>query len=118
VRILPEEFDDAGGSVRPPNHVCLLECDGEAYEGNLWGIYEAIGDLKPKQLADRKLPDGLSVSIQSGIKHAPRSMPDAPKVWEKFISELRSNSNEERRFARHCLLLPLLIRSKGKGEPP
>ena len=41
-------------------------------------------------LADRRLPDGLSVSIQSGLKHAPDGMTDALKVWEKFIAELRS----------------------------
>jgi hypothetical protein len=66
----------------------------DQYEGDLWGLYVAIGDMKPRLLADRKLPDGLSVSIQSGIKHAPHDMPDAPKVWQKFLSELRANPGE------------------------
>jgi pimeloyl-ACP methyl ester carboxylesterase len=67
----------------------------DQYAGDLWGLYVAIGDMDPRQLADRRLPDGLSVSIQSGIKHAPRGMADAPKVWEKFLSELRSDPNED-----------------------
>jgi hypothetical protein len=67
----------------------------DQYAGDLWGLYVALGDMKPSILADRKLPDGLSVSIQSGIKHTPRGMTDAPKVWEKFITELRGNPSEE-----------------------
>ena len=60
--------------------------------------------MKPKILADRKLPDGLSVSIQSGIKHTPRSMPDAPQVWAKFIAEVRGNPSED--WCRKNLDLP------------
>ena len=52
----------------------------DQYKGDLWGLYVAIGDMKPKLLADRKLPDGLTVSVQSGIKHTPHDMPDGPKV--------------------------------------
>lgn len=66
----------------------------DQYAGDLWGLYVAIGDMEPKLLADRPLPDGLSVSIQSGIKHAPRGMPEASQVWEKFIAALRANPNE------------------------
>jgi pimeloyl-ACP methyl ester carboxylesterase len=66
----------------------------DQYEGDLWGLYAVIGDMKPRLLADDRLPDGLSVSIQSGIKHTPRDMPDAPKVWGKFLSEVRSNPSE------------------------
>ena len=65
------------------------------YEGDLWGVYVAMGDMKPKMLAEHKLPDGLTVSIQSGIKHTPKEMVDAGKVWEKFINELRSNPKED-----------------------
>lgn len=66
----------------------------DQYQGDLWGLYVAIGDMKPKLLADRKLPDGLTVSIQSGIKHIPHDMPDGAKVWEKFLAGMRSNPNE------------------------
>lgn len=65
------------------------------YRGDLWGPYVAIGEMDPRILADRKLPDGLTVSIQSGIKHTPRGMTDAPKVWEKFLNGMRSNPKEE-----------------------
>lgn len=66
----------------------------DQYSGDLWGVYVAMGEMKPKLLSDQKLPDGLTVSIQSGIKHTPRGMPDANKVWEKFINTVRSNPKE------------------------
>lgn len=64
------------------------------FEGDLWGLYVAIGDMEPKLLADSKLPDGLSVSIQSGIKHAPSDFTDPTKEWEKFLKGMRSNPIE------------------------
>jgi hypothetical protein len=65
------------------------------YNGDLWGPYVAIGEMDPKLLADRPLPDGLTVSIQSGIKHAPKAMAEtAPKEWEKFLNGMRSNPSE------------------------
>jgi hypothetical protein len=76
----------------------------DQYEGDLWGVYVALGDMKPKLLSDRKLPDGLTVSIQSGVKHAPSGMTDADKVWEKFLRELRSNPKED--WCRKNLDLP------------
>ncbi|CAN5315058.1 hypothetical protein BH11PLA2_BH11PLA2_52010 [soil metagenome] len=63
------------------------------YTGDLWGVYVVLGDMKPKLLAD-KLPDGLTVSIQSGIKHTPKGMEGADKTWEKFINGVRSNPKE------------------------
>jgi hypothetical protein len=66
----------------------------DQYAGDLWGLYVALGDMKPKLLADRKLPDGLTVSIQSGIKHIPRGMTDARKVWEQFLNGMRSGPKE------------------------
>ncbi|MGL4553900.1 MAG: CotH kinase family protein, partial [Gemmataceae bacterium] len=66
----------------------------DQYQGDLWGLYVAVGEMEPKLLADRRLADGLTVSIQSGVKHAPRRMADAPKVWEKFIGELRGGPGE------------------------
>ena len=67
----------------------------DQYAGDLWGLYVALGDMEPKLLADRKLPDGLTVSIQSGIKHTPKGMADAQKVWEKFLNGMRSDPKEE-----------------------
>lgn len=67
----------------------------DQYAGDLWGVYMAVGDMEPKLLADRPLPDGLTVSIQSGVKHAPKGMADAQKVWETFLGKLRSNPQEE-----------------------
>lgn len=66
----------------------------DQYAGDLWGLYVAMGEMKPKQLADRKLPDGLTVSAQSGIKHTPRGMADPQKEWETFLNGMRSNPNE------------------------
>jgi CotH kinase protein len=62
----------------------------DQYRGDLWGLYVAIGEMTPKMLADRRLPDGLTVSAQSGIKHTPHGMTDAPKEWEKFRAGMRS----------------------------
>ena len=67
----------------------------DQFAGDLWGLYVALGDMKPKLLADRKLPDGLTVSAQSGVKHAPKEMADAPKEWEKFLNGMRSNPKED-----------------------
>ncbi|MBX9679558.1 MAG: CotH kinase family protein [Gemmataceae bacterium] len=66
------------------------------YRGDLWGPYVAIGEMEPKVLSDLKLPDGITVSIQSGLKHAPRGMEDAQaqKEWEKFLNTMRSNPKE------------------------
>lgn len=66
----------------------------DQYQGDLWGLYVAIGDIKPKLLTDHKLPDGLTVSTQSGIKHVPHDMTDGTKLWEKFLTGMRSNPNE------------------------
>ncbi len=66
----------------------------DQYEGDLWGLYVVLGDMEPKLLADRKLADGLTVSAQSGIKHTPKGMSEAPKEWEKFLGGMRSNPKE------------------------
>ncbi len=67
----------------------------DQYAGDLWGLYVVLGDMTPKQLADAKLPDGLTVSIQSGIKHTPEGMADGPKLWEKFLGAMRSGPKED-----------------------
>ena len=66
----------------------------DQFAGDLWGVYVAVGDFEPALLADAKLADGLTVSVQSGVKHTPKGMADADKVWEKFITGVRSNPNE------------------------
>jgi len=66
----------------------------DQFAGDLWGLYVAVGEFEPDLLADAKLPDGLTVSIQSGVKHTPKGMADADKVWEKFINGVRSNPKE------------------------
>ncbi len=65
------------------------------FKTDLWGPYVAIGEMDPNILADGKLPDGLTVSIQSGIKHTPKGMTDAPKVWGDFINAVRANPKED-----------------------
>ena len=69
----------------------------DQYTGDLWGVYVAMGDMKPKMLGDagHRLPDGLTVSTQSGIKHAPKGMTDPGKVWDGFLQKMRANPPEE-----------------------
>lgn len=67
----------------------------DQYAGDLWGVYVAVGDFKPDLLADKKLPDGLTWSVQSGLKHTPKGMADADKVWQTFLGGMRSNPKEE-----------------------
>ncbi|MFM8274044.1 MAG: choice-of-anchor X domain-containing protein, partial [Gemmata sp.] len=70
----------------------------DQYKGDLWGLYTAVGEMEPAALADKKLPDGLTVSIQSGVKHVPKEFPrpeDAQKAWETFISGARGNQKED-----------------------
>ena len=65
------------------------------FKTDLWGPYVAIGSMDPKIVADAKLPDGLTVSMQSGIKHTPKGMTNAQKEWQKFLNEMRANPKEE-----------------------
>jgi hypothetical protein len=69
----------------------------DQYAGDLWGLYVAIGDMKPKLLADRKLPDGLTVTVQTqkALKHVPKGMTDARAEWEKFRRGMQSSPKEE-----------------------
>jgi hypothetical protein len=67
----------------------------DQYASDLWGLYVVIGEMEPKLLSDRKLPDGLTVSIQSGVKHTPKGMAEPQKEWEKFLNGMRSNPKEE-----------------------
>ncbi|QOV91744.1 CotH kinase family protein [Humisphaera borealis] len=67
----------------------------DQYAGDLWGVYVVLGEMEPKLLADRKLPKGLTVSTQSGIKEAPKGMPEPQKEWEKFLNGMRSNPKED-----------------------
>ncbi len=67
----------------------------DQFAGDLWGVYVAVGDMKPNQLANKPLPDGLTISIQSGVKHAPKAMVTPQKIWEKFLNGMRTSSKEE-----------------------
>jgi hypothetical protein len=66
----------------------------DQYKGDLWGLYVALGDMSPGLLADGKLPSGLTVSVQSGIKHTPRELTDGGKLWEQFLAGMRSQPKE------------------------
>jgi hypothetical protein len=80
----------------------------DQYAGDLWGPYVALGGMAPKLLADRKLPDGLTVTVQTAkaVKHVPRGMTDARKVWEKFQNGMRSNPSPTEEWWRQNLDLP------------
>lgn len=64
----------------------------DQYSGDLWGLYLAIGDMKPMLLNE---PDGLVVSTQSGVKHVPKNFEDAEKVWTTFQKGMQSKPEEE-----------------------
>jgi hypothetical protein len=70
----------------------------DQYAGDLWGPYVALGGMAPKLLADRKLPDGLTASVQVGVKHTPKGMDkdDAKKAWQKFLNDMRSGPKDEK----------------------
>jgi len=53
-----------------------------------------LGDMEPNLMADKKLADGLTVSAQSGVKHAPKGMTEPQKEWEKFLGGMRSGPKE------------------------
>ena len=82
------------------------------YEGDLWGLYLAIGDIAQEILAEQQLPDGLLVSIQSGIKHQPKDNSAGQKEWDQFLGGMRSgpaeawwrkNLNLEHYFTFHAI---------------
>jgi CotH kinase protein len=66
----------------------------DQYVGDLWGLYVVVAEMEPKQLSATGLPDGLTVSAQSGLKHTPKTMMAADKTWEGFINSVRSNPKE------------------------
>lgn len=67
----------------------------DQYDGDLWGLYLAIADLDQEILNEQKLPDGLIVSIQSGLKHLPADMSAGQKEWDLFRGGMHSNSPED-----------------------
>lgn len=67
----------------------------DQYAGDLNGLYLAIGDLDEEILDEQKLPDGLIVSMQSGIKHPPADMSAGQKEWDQFLGGMRSNPSED-----------------------
>jgi len=67
----------------------------DQYAGDVWGVYVVLGEMEPELLADRKLPKGLTVSTQSGIKETPKGLAEPEKEWETFRNGMRSNPKEE-----------------------
>lgn len=90
-----------GGPSSSTHWVHFRVIDGAAeaseksqHEGDLWGLYLAVGDIDEELLAEQRLPDGLLVSIQSGIKHQPKGATDGQKQWDPFIGTVRSDPTE------------------------
>ena len=71
------------------------QSEKDQYDGDLWGLYLAIGDIDEELLNEQRLPDGLLVSIQSGIKHQPVGTTTGQKEWDQFLGGMRSNPSEE-----------------------
>jgi hypothetical protein len=57
----------------------------------------ALGGMSPRLLADRKLPDGLTVTVQTqkALKHVPRGMTDARTRWKEFRRGMHVKPTEE-----------------------
>jgi hypothetical protein len=66
----------------------------DQYDSDLWGLYLALNDLDQDLLKNQKLPDGLIVSIQSGIKHLPDDKSAGQKEWDAFRGGMHS-ANED-----------------------
>jgi hypothetical protein len=69
----------------------------DQYTGDLWGPYVALGGMAPNLLADHKLPDGLTVTVQTqtGLKHVPKGMNEPKKLWDTFRKQMRSKPDED-----------------------
>ncbi|WP_254506803.1 CotH kinase family protein [Anatilimnocola floriformis] len=67
----------------------------DQYDGDLWGLYLAVTDLDQHLLKQQNLPDGLIVSIQSGIKHLPDDKSAGQKEWDTFRSGMQPGQKED-----------------------
>ena len=67
----------------------------DQYDSDLWGLYLGLNDLDEDLLKNQQLPDGLIVSIQSGIKHLPDDKSAGQKEWDTFRSGMQSGQKED-----------------------
>ena len=52
------------------------------YDGDLWGLYQAIEDVDGAWLKNHKWPDGVTVSPEHGVQHIPGGYAgDAAREW-------------------------------------
>jgi hypothetical protein len=55
------------------------------YDGDLWGLYQAIEDTDSAWLDNHHLPDGIVFKPEDGVKHKPSgSAKDPNAVWDEF----------------------------------
>ena len=55
------------------------------YDGDLWGLYQAIEDVDGAWLKNQKLADGITISPERGVKHVPGGYSgDAGQEWGAF----------------------------------
>ncbi len=82
------------------------------YEGDVWGLYNAIEDIDGAWLENHGWPDGIIVKPEDGVKHAPSGLAKNPgTVWEEFRSGpkgdaakwWRANMNMEAYYSFHAI---------------
>ena len=74
--------------------VTTVEEQGKTqYDGDLWGLYQAIEDVDGAWLKNQKLPAGITVSPERGIKHIPGGFTgDAGGEWGAFNNGPRGDA--------------------------
>jgi hypothetical protein len=55
------------------------------YEGDLWGLYQAVEDMDGAWLDNKHMPDGIVYKPEDGLKHKPSGDETDPRVpWGEF----------------------------------
>ena len=63
------------------------------YDGDLWGLYQAIEDPDGAWLKNHRWPDGITVTHEHGVQHIPGGYAgDAAREWGDFSSGPRGDA--------------------------
>ncbi len=82
------------------------------YDGDLWGLYQAIEDPDGAWLKNHRWPDGITVASEHGVQHIPGGYPgEAGREWDQFRSGpqgkaedwWRKNMDVESYFSFHAI---------------
>jgi hypothetical protein len=77
------------------------------YDGDLWGLYNAIEDPDAAWLDNHHLPDGIVFKPEDGVKHRPGALAKDPNaVWNEFSGGPRGPHNGYEKWWREHMDLP------------